>query len=124
MMSFEQRIILKFFVRLGKTLTETFKLLQEIYKDATVSRTRIFKWHKRFKEGREDVEDDPRSKRPTTSRTNENVERVREKVRSDRRLTVRMIADESSINSERVWKIITEDLGMKKICVNGTKVAK
>ena len=87
-MSFEQQINLKFLVRLGKTLTETFKLLQEVYKDATMSRTRIFAWNKRFKEGREDVEDDPRSGRPTTSRTNKNVERVRKKVRSDRRLAL------------------------------------
>ena len=34
---------------------------------------------------------------------------------SDRRLTVRMTADELGMNSERVWKIITEDLGMRKI---------
>ena len=115
-MSIEQRINLKFLVRLGKTPTETFNLLQEVYGDATMSRTRIFEWHKRFREGREDVEDDPKSGRPTTSRTNENVERVREKVRSDRRLTVRMIADELSMNSERVWRIITEDLGMRKVC--------
>ena len=39
-------------------------------------------------------------------------------MRSDRRLTVRMIADELGVNSERVWKIITEDL-----CKNATKVA-
>ena len=101
-MSIEQRINLKFLVRLGKTPTETFNLLQEVYGDATMSRTRIFERHKRFREGREDVEDDPKSGRPTTSRTNKNVERVREKVRSDRRLTVRMIADELSMNSERV----------------------
>ena len=82
-----------------------------------MSRTRIFEWHKRFREGREDVEDDPKSGRPTTSRTNENVEHVREKVCSDCRLTVRMIADELSMNSERVWRIITEDLGMRKVCV-------
>ena len=37
-------------------------------------------------------------------------------MRSDRRLTVRMIADELSMNSERVWRIITEDLGMRKVC--------
>ena len=115
-MSIEQRINLKFLVRLGKTPTETFNLLQEVYGDATMSRTRIFEWHKRFREGREDVEDDPKSGRPTTSRTNENVECVREKVRSDRHLTVRMIADELSMNSERVWRIITEDLGMRKVC--------
>ena len=116
-MSIEQRINLKFLVRLGKTPTETFNLLQEVYGDATMSRTRIFECHKRFREGREDVEDDPKSGRPITSRTNENVERVREKVHSDHRLTVRMIADELSMNSERVWRIITEDLGMRKVCV-------
>ena len=72
---------------------------------------------KRFREGREDVEDDPRSGRPTTSRTNKNVEQVREKVRTDCHLTVKMIADELNMNSERVWRIITEDLGMRKVCV-------
>ena len=81
-----------------------------------MSRTRLFKWHRRFKEGREEVEDDHRSGRPFTSRTDENVERMKQKVRSDRRLTLRMIADKLGINSERVWRIITEDLGMRKIC--------
>ena len=39
------------------------------------------------------MEDDHRSGRRSTSRTDKNVERVRQKVRSNRRLTVRMIAD-------------------------------
>ena len=81
-----------------------------------MSRTRLFEWHRRFKEGREDVEDDHRSGRPSTSRTDENVERVRQKVRSNCRLTVRMIADELGMNSERVWRNIMQDLGMRKIC--------
>ena len=71
---------LKFLIWLGKTPTETFKLHQEAYGDAMMSKTQIFEWHKRFKERREDVEDDPRSRRSTTSRTNKNVEDVREKV--------------------------------------------
>ena len=37
-------------------------------------------------------------------------------MRSSRRLTVRMVADKQGMNSERVWRIITEDLGMKKVC--------
>ena len=40
------------------------------------------------------MEDDHRSGRPSTSRTDKSVEPVRQKVRSDLRLTVRMIADE------------------------------
>ena len=116
MMSIKQQINLKFLIWLRKTPTETFKLLQEVYRDATISRTWIFEWHKRFKEEREDVEDDSRSGRPTTSTMNKNVECVREEVHNDC-LTVRMTADELSMNSERVWRIIMKDLGMRKICV-------
>ena len=86
--SVEQQINLKFLVRLEKTPTEALKLLQEVYADDTMSRTRLFEWHRRFKEGKKEVEDDHRSRRPSTSRTDENVERVRQKVRNDRRLTV------------------------------------
>ena len=46
-----------------------------------MSRTRVFEWYRKFREGGEDMKNDPKSGRPTTSRTNENVERVREKVR-------------------------------------------
>ena len=89
-MSVEQRIFLKFLVRLGKTPTEALKLLQEVLWCDTTSRTRLSEWHRRFKEGREEVLNDHRSGRPSTSRTDETVERVRQKVRSDRRLTVRL----------------------------------
>ena len=87
-MSVEQRINLKFLVRLAKTPTEDLKLLQEVYGDETMSRTCLFEWHRRFKEGREEVDDDHRSGRPSTSRTDEKVERVRQNVRSVRRFTV------------------------------------
>jgi hypothetical protein len=35
-----------------------FNLLCETYGDNTLSRAFVFEWHKRFSEGREDVEDD------------------------------------------------------------------
>ena len=50
-------------MKLNKSATETFDSLTEAYGDATLSRTMVFKWHKAFKEGRENVEDDPRSGR-------------------------------------------------------------
>ena len=81
-----------------------------------MSRTCLFEWHRRFKEKRKDVEDDHRRGTPSTSISDGNVKRVRQKVRSDRRLTVRMIADELGMNSERIWRMITENLGITKIC--------
>jgi len=59
-----------------------------------MSRSRVFEWHKRFQEGREDVKIDSMSGRPSTSRTSENIQPVTEKVRSDRRLTVLLITEE------------------------------
>jgi len=41
--------------------------LTEAYGHATLSRTVAFKWHKAFKEGRENVEDDPRFERLISS---------------------------------------------------------
>ena len=70
-----------------------------------MSRTRAFGWHKRFKEGREEIEDDPRSGRPSRSRTVDNIECVKQMVRADRRLTVRMIVEELSINKDTVWTL-------------------
>ena len=76
-MSREQRANLKFLAKLGKTPSESFAMLQQVYGEETMSRTRAFEWHKRFKEGWEEVEDDPRSVIPSTSRTAENIERVK-----------------------------------------------
>ena len=81
-----------------------------------MSRPRVFKWLKRFKSGREEVEDDPRSGRPSTATPDENIIRVKQQVRSDRRLTVRMIANELSLHRESVRTILLHDLGMQKVC--------
>ncbi|KAG5319638.1 GVQW3 protein, partial [Pseudoatta argentina] len=62
----EQRIV-KFHVKLGKTVTETYNLLKEVYGHECLSRARVFEWFKRFQDGREDVEDDSRPGRPSTS---------------------------------------------------------
>ena len=67
------------------------------------------------KEGREDVQDDPRSGRPKTQRTGVNVDRVRTLVRSDRRLGVRVIAEELNMNRKKGRQIVKEDMGMRKV---------
>ena len=53
-----------------------------------MSEAQIKVWHKHFKDGRESVESDTRSGRPATSKTPENVERVRAAIKKDRRPTV------------------------------------
>ena len=114
--SIEQRYAFKFCVKLYKSATETFVSLTEAYGVATQSRTMVFKWHKAFKEGRENVEDDPRSGRPISSTNDQNVEVVRVMMTKDSRLSVRMIAEETGLNKNEVHRILTEHLHMRKIC--------
>ena len=87
-----QRYGNKFCVKLDKSATETFASLTEASGDATLSRTVVFKWHKAFKEGRENVEDDSRSRRPISSKNDQNVEVVRAVMAKDHQMSVKMIA--------------------------------
>jgi len=77
---------------------------------------RFFRLHKTFLNGREGVEDEPRSRRPCISKTNENVTKLRALMRYDRHLTVRMIGSELNLNRQTVHDILTEELSMRKIC--------
>ncbi|GFX14265.1 protein GVQW3 [Trichonephila clavipes] len=114
--SLEQRYAIKFCVRLRKNATETFQMLQEAIKDDCISRSQSGKWDKALKEGREEVADEPRSGRPTTARTEDNVDRVHEVLRTDRRLSIQQIADTLNMSTFAVHGIVIEDLQMRKVC--------
>ena len=64
-------------------------MIQRAFGDDAMSTAQIKMWHKSFKDGQESVENDPRSGRPATNRTIENVERVWAAINKDWRLTVR-----------------------------------
>jgi len=91
---FEQRCAIKFCVKLGKSATVTYEKLQRAYGEHSLSRAQVFRWHKSFSEGREQVEDKPHAGRPSTSKTDDNVGRERSLVRSDCRLMLRMNSSE------------------------------
>jgi hypothetical protein len=47
-------------------------MLTEAYGADVMKKSSVFEWHKRFKDGQEDVKDDERTGRPKTQRTDEN----------------------------------------------------
>ena len=112
----EQGYANKFCVKLNKSATKAFASLTEAYGDATLSRTMVFKWHRAFKEGRENVEDDVHSGKPISSTNDQNVEVVRAVMAKDHRLSVRMIAEETGLDENAVHRILTDHLHMRKIC--------
>ncbi|GFQ86673.1 hypothetical protein TNCT_398211 [Trichonephila clavata] len=54
--------------------------------------------------------------RPKTTRIPEKIERVKQLVENNHRLTKRMIAEELGIDTESVRLKLTEDLGKRKFC--------
>lgn len=68
--------------KLGKSATGTYEILRKLYGDKFVSQCRVFKWLKRFKEGREVIEGELHAGRPRTSKTDGNIEKVDDILRS------------------------------------------
>ena len=65
---FEQCCAIRFCVKLGKFTTVNYEKLQRAYGEHSLSRAQVFRWHKSFLEGREQVEDKPRAGRLSTSK--------------------------------------------------------
>jgi hypothetical protein len=60
----EQQINIKFCAKSGKSASETLALLTLAYGEYAMKKSSDFEWHRQFKEGHEDVQDDPRSGQP------------------------------------------------------------
>jgi phosphoglycerate dehydrogenase-like enzyme len=55
-------------------------ILKTVYDESTMNKSNVFKWHKCFRQGVEDVNNDERQGVPVTMRPNENVVNIWEYV--------------------------------------------
>jgi len=111
----QQCVCINFCFRLGKTGAETHEMLQAAFGESCLSRSKTFEWYSHFKNGRRSFEDDPRPGRLSTSHTEETMARVREIICTDRRLTIREVAEDVGIAFGTCQKILTEDLQMRRV---------
>jgi hypothetical protein len=72
----EQRVCIKFCVKLGKTAIETLEMLRRAFGEHSLSRTAVFEWLSSFKAGQVSAKDDEGSGRPSISKTTENFEKI------------------------------------------------
>ena len=98
--SIKQRHCIKFCQKLGNNQTETIQKIQQAFGDEAVSQTQVKEWLNRFKNSRMPMDNEARSGRPSTSRNEEVIEKVRQIVIEDRRLTLRKIVEEVGISKE------------------------
>jgi len=106
-MDHEQHINTKFCLKPQKSAKETHEMLKLVYYDTAVTMKTVYKWFKLFCNGCESVEDEEILGCPSTSKTQENVERVSKTIRSNRRLTIREISEDLNISYGSVENIVT-----------------
>ncbi|KYN35367.1 hypothetical protein ALC56_10292, partial [Trachymyrmex septentrionalis] len=80
----DQRICIKFCVKNKIKCANAFQMLTVAYGEATLDRSNVYRWYKMFSEGREDVNDEERAGRPSTSTTDENIDEVKKIVLANR----------------------------------------
>jgi hypothetical protein len=109
------RYYIKIRCKLGVTPIDIHKELLLALGDSAPSYRTVARWASEFNNGREDVKDDSRSGRPVTSVTAANIERVRQLIEEDTRITYDEIEAETSISRYAIHEIIHGTLKLKKV---------
>ena len=106
----EQRAVIKHCVGAGMTLVDTLKFMNA---GKSCKRGLVYKWHACFSNGRENIADDDRDRRPKT--TERLRSRIKEALNEDRRKTIDELADHFDVRHGAVYYIITNKLKMTKV---------
>ena len=113
----EQRVYCKIQAQLGFPPTEIHADLQKVYGNGALKYATVCKWVRRFNDGWESIENDPRVGRPVSILTEKNVATVKTLIEEDALYTLQKIEELSGIHSSSVLKILRERLGLRTICV-------
>ena len=104
----EHRAAVKFCFLLGKSAAKTIVMLKTAYGDTALSKTRVYEWFSRFKNGEVSIEDQPRSGRPATSRSDENFDKINALIGEDRRRTIDQLCEMSGISWCSIQRIVSD----------------
>ncbi|GBM22061.1 hypothetical protein AVEN_137371-1 [Araneus ventricosus] len=112
----EVRSVIRFLNAKNVKPAEIHRQLLEIYGDNVMTDGMVIKWVRQFNDGRTNVHDEARSGRPSV--VNDGlVAKVNEKIRENRRLTIRMLFDVFPQISKTVLdEIVTNRLNYRKFC--------
>jgi len=113
----DQRSCTKIETLRGKNPTEIHSVLCNVCGEQTVDRSTFSRWATRFREGRVTINDNQRPGCPKTSTDERSVKLVADFLAQDRRATCKEISEAAWISPTSVFRILTNDLQKRKICV-------
>ena len=100
---------------ISQSATEISKELESAHETQAPKYSTVAKWTALFREGRIDLNDDPRSGRQITVPTAANIEFVRQIIEADPHSTFDDIIAQSSINRYTLGSIIHDSLRLRKL---------
>jgi histone-lysine N-methyltransferase SETMAR len=111
----EQRACLKFCLLLEETAAEPIFMFQQAFKDDAFDKSQVYEWFPLFKNSNMSIEVLPRSGGPSTSRKEENIEKVRQAINEDCRKTIEQVSKETNVPWSSCLRILTQDLRMRRV---------
>ncbi len=81
-----------------------------------MSKTQVHVWHKRFKQGDENVRDAPRSGCPRSAQSPENITIISGMVQGDSSLSMREMSQRTGISEPIIAKILRVYLNLSRKC--------
>lgn len=112
----EKRAVIKYLFLKGLTESEIVLDMKEVLGDNAPSQATIYRWVAEFRRGRQSTEDEHRPGRPVETCTEENIQSVQDLIKTDRRLSIRYVADCLKLSCGTTHHIITDVLGYSKVC--------
>ncbi|UYV67212.1 POLR2B [Cordylochernes scorpioides] len=111
----DQRTCIKFFVKNEIKCADAFRMLTVAYGEATLDRSNVYRWYKMFSEVREDVNDEERAGRLSTSTADEKINEVEKMILANRRITVKEVAEDLNISIGSCHSIFINDVSMRRV---------
>jgi len=100
---------------LGLTAIQIHSELCIAYGPEVVSYRTVARWIRRFSDGQDSLEDNPRSGRPLSAVNRNNIDAVRDLVNEDPHISIDYIADILDVSHGSVDTILKQHLGLRKI---------
>jgi hypothetical protein len=92
---------------------DIYRRLCAQYGESVLSQRSVCEWIEKFKESRTSVSHKEGARRPFTSTADDNIERARKMIQSNRRVTVDYVANHLQISHGSTYEIIHDRLGFQ-----------
>jgi len=110
------RILIKNFCKKGYNSATIHRELMSLLGSEAPSYRTVLRWHERFQSGSADIIDKPKPGRKNVTVVDKNIKKVSDLINTDRRLTLKEIAQKGKVDVTSTWRILTIILGLVLRC--------